>query len=60
MITILPDVTEKLKVPRVLHVPFKMGRPCGEPFDLEARQKVLDQLLQLTTKSAGTMMNYVD
>lgn len=60
MVTILPDITAKVGVPRVLHVPFKLGRPCGEPFDFETRQKVLVQLLQLITKPAGTMMEYVD
>lgn len=58
MITVLPDVTEKVGVPRSLHVPFKLGRPCGEPFDFDTRRKVLDQLLHLLTKPAGTMIKY--
>ena len=58
MITILPDVTEKTGVPRTLHVPFKLGRPCGEPFDFETRKKVIKQLLALAEKPAGTRMEY--
>jgi hypothetical protein len=58
MVTILPEITEKVGAPRVLHVPFKLGRPCGEPFDFETRRKVLDQLLQLLKKPAATMMEY--
>ena len=39
MVTLLPDITEKVGVPRILHVPFKLGRPCGEPFDFDTRKK---------------------
>lgn len=60
MVTILPDITEKLGVPRTLHVPFKLGRPCGEPFDFKTREKVVNQLLQLIEKPTGTMVEYVD
>jgi len=58
MVTILPEITEKVGVPRVLHVPFKLGRPCGEPFDFETRRKVLDQLLELLKKPSATMIEY--
>lgn len=60
MVTILPDITDKVGVPRAMRVPFKLGRPCGEPFDDATRRKVLEQLLQLLTKPAGTMVDYVD
>ena len=58
MITILPDITEKVGVPRTLRVPFKLGRPCGEPFDFDTREKVVTQLLQLLKQPAGTMIDY--
>ncbi|MGK7378322.1 hypothetical protein ACSFXN_10845 [Planococcus sp. 1R117A] len=58
MITLLPDVTEKVGVPRTLHVPFKLGRPCGEPFDFETRKKVINQLLELAVKPTGTRIEY--
>lgn len=60
MITILPDVTEKVGVPRTLHVPFKLGRPCGEPFDFDTRKKVIEQLLELAALPAGTRLKYSD
>ncbi|ETP69636.1 hypothetical protein AC739_04970 [Planococcus glaciei] len=58
MITLLPDVTEKTGVPRTLHVPFKLGRPCGEPFDFGTRKKVVHQLLELAEKPAGSRLEY--
>ncbi|GKW46294.1 hypothetical protein NCCP2050_19860 [Planococcus sp. NCCP-2050] len=58
MITILPEVTDAVGVPRTMHVPFKLGRPCGEPFDFETRKKVVDQLLALALKPSGTRIEY--
>ena len=58
MITLFPDITDKVGAPRTLHLPFKMGRPCGEPFDFETREKVVDQLLQLLSLPAGTRELY--
>lgn len=60
MVTILLDMTEKLGVTRTLQVPFKLGRPCGEPFDFETREKVVTQLVQLIEKPSRTMVEYVD
>lgn len=58
MITILPEVTDAVGVPRTLQVPFKLGRPCGEPFDFDTRKKVIEQLLALALKPAGTRRAY--
>ncbi|TWT25947.1 hypothetical protein [Planomicrobium sp. CPCC 101110] len=58
MVSIFPEVTEKVGAPRTLHVPFKMGRPCGEPFDFEARTRVLEQLLELAQLPSGTRLTY--
>ncbi len=60
MVTLFPEITKKVGAPRTLHVPFKMGRPCGEPFDFETRNKVVAQLLQLLTLPAGTEQLYQD
>lgn len=60
MVTLFPEITDKVGAPRTLHVPFKMGRPCGEPFDFETRKKVVDQLLELLTCSSGTKAMYQD
>ncbi|RAZ77814.1 hypothetical protein [Planococcus halotolerans] len=53
MITLFPEVTDKVAAPRTMHVPFKMGRPCGEPFDFDTRKKVVDQLLELLALPSG-------
>lgn len=58
MVTLFPEVTDKVAAPRTLHVPFKMGRPCGEPSDFETRTKVVDQLLELLTLPSGTREPY--
>lgn len=58
MVTLFPEVSDKVAAPRTLHVPFKMGRPCGEPFDFETRKKVVDQLLELLTLTSGTREAY--
>lgn len=58
MVTLLPDVTEKAKVPRVLHVPFRLGRPMGEPFDYETRRDVVKQLLEVASMPSGTYQKY--
>ncbi|TWT09311.1 hypothetical protein [Planomicrobium sp. CPCC 101079] len=60
MISLFPDVTDKVGAPRTLHVPFKMGRPCGEPFDFETRTRVLKQLLELALLPSGTRLIYQD
>lgn len=60
MVTLFPEITDKVGAPRTLHVPFKMGRPCGEPFDFETRKRVVDQLLQLLARSSGTRATYED
>jgi hypothetical protein len=58
MVTLLPDVTEKAKVPRVLHVPFRLGRPMGEPFDYETRREVVKQLLEVSSMPSGTCKKF--
>ncbi|MDQ0428581.1 hypothetical protein QOZ98_001407 [Planomicrobium stackebrandtii] len=58
MVTLFPEITDKVGAPRTLHVPFKMGRPCGEPFDFETRGKVVDQLLELLTLPSGSREKY--
>lgn len=58
MVTLFPEITDKVGAPRTLHVPFKMGRPCGEPFDFDTRKRVVDQLLELLALSSGTRATY--
>lgn len=58
MVTLMPDVTRAAKIPRTLHVPFFLGRPCGEPFDFETRRRVVRQLLDLALQPIETMAVY--
>ncbi|MCP8616261.1 hypothetical protein [Salirhabdus salicampi] len=58
MITLLPEVTDKVGVPRSLHVPFQLGKPCGEPFDSSTRRSVLLQLLNLLKHPSKNVSKY--
>ncbi|WP_088104090.1 hypothetical protein [Halalkalibacter urbisdiaboli] len=58
MITLIPGIVEKAKIPRSLQVPFRLGRPCGEPFDMETRIHVLNQLLEVAKQPPGTNTLY--
>lgn len=49
-ISLLREVTEILKPPRALFVPFKMGFPLGEPNHVELQQTVIKQGLALFDK----------
>lgn len=49
-ISLLREVTEILKPPRALFVPFKMGFPLGEPNNVELQQTVIKQGLALFDK----------
>ena len=46
-ITMLPDVTRKICVPRALSVPYRLGFPVGAPDDPELQRQVLRALLDL-------------
>ncbi|SEP99778.1 hypothetical protein [Piscibacillus halophilus] len=58
MVTLIPEIGERLKIPRTLYVPFRLGRPCGEPFDLETRRKVVEKMLILALSPSGTHGTY--
>ena len=48
-ITMLPEVTEKVRPPRALSVPFPLGYPLGRPSDPMMQRRVLRQLLRLAS-----------
>ena len=50
-ITLLPDVTRKVRPPRALAVPFPLGYPLGQPNVPELQRSVLLALLGLCTAS---------
>ena len=46
-ISLLKEVTKKVKPPRVLFVDKPLGFPLGEPFDSNEQRKVLKAALKL-------------
>ena len=49
-ITMLPEVTEAVRPPRALSVPFALGYPLGRPSDPLLQVSVLRALLALATR----------
>lgn len=50
-ITMLPDITRKVRPPRALSVPFPLGYPLGAPNDPAAQHAVLAKLLDLLPRT---------
>jgi hypothetical protein len=49
-ITMLPEITRRLRPPRALDVPFPLGFPLGAPNDPEGQRAVLSALLALADR----------
>lgn len=49
-ITLLPEITRKVRPPRALAVPYPLGFPLGEPLRPEVQRKIVVQLLELTRR----------
>jgi hypothetical protein len=45
------EITEKVRPPRVLEVPYPLGFPLGEPGVPESQHAVLRRLLQLLDRT---------
>lgn len=50
-ITMLPEITEKLRPPRALAVPFALGYPLGAPDDPALQRDILVELFGLCARS---------
>ena len=46
-ITLLEDITRKVKPPRVLVVPYHFGHPLGEPNNPELQHAIIAETLSL-------------
>jgi hypothetical protein len=46
-ITLLPEITRRIGVPRVLETPYPLGFPLGEPDNAELQRAVMKALLGL-------------
>jgi hypothetical protein len=49
-ISVMPDITRVVGVPRTLVVPFGLGRPFGDPNDRNGQLAVLRTLLALCSR----------
>jgi hypothetical protein len=50
-VSLLREVTEKVRPPRALFVPFPMGYPLGRPNDPELQHRVISAALELLQAS---------
>lgn len=55
MIALVPQQAQNVAPPRVLAVPFEMGRPLGVPNDAAFQHRVLDAALGLLTRNEGSV-----
>lgn len=46
-ISLLREVTEKIRPPRALFVPYKLGFPLGEPNNAELQHRIIASALAL-------------
>jgi D-proline reductase (dithiol) PrdB len=47
VISLLREITEKVKPPRALFVPFGFGRPLGKPHDAGIQTRIIQKALHL-------------
>jgi hypothetical protein len=50
-ISLLREITEKVKPPRALFVPFRMGYPLGEPHNARAQHQVISSALSMLSSA---------
>ena len=50
-ITMLADITAKIRPPRALSVPYPLGFPLGEAHNVELQTEILRQLLALLERN---------
>lgn len=55
-VTMLPEVTAKVRPPRALSVPFPLGYPLGAPNDGALQRRVIEQALALVTRTDVPVM----
>ena len=49
-ITLMPEITRKIRPPRALAVPYRLGFPLGRPDDAELQRRILRTLLGLCSR----------
>jgi hypothetical protein len=53
-VTVARDVTERVKPPRAVFVPFRMGHHFGVPFHREVQRQVILSALELLTTATAS------
>lgn len=53
-ISVARDVTEHVKPPRVVFVPFRMGHHFGVPFHVDLQRRVILEALDLLTSATAS------
>jgi hypothetical protein len=58
-VSVARDVTEQVKAPRAVFVPFRMGHHFGVPFHREIQRRVISEALGLLTTAtvSGTILD---
>ena len=52
-ITMMPDLAERIGVPRAIGVPFPFGHPLGRPTADEEHRRVLNEALELLVSASA-------
>ena len=50
-VSLLAEVTRKVKPPRALFVPFPLGYPLGKPHDDALQRKIIEETLKLLERT---------
>lgn len=59
-ITLLPEITRKVRPPRALAVPYRLGFPLGEARRPEVQRAILVELLELTRREDVPVLTVSD
>jgi len=59
-VSLMPDITRAIGVPRTLVVPFGLGCPFGAPGDRDEQTRVLRALLALCVRQDVPMMERLE
>jgi len=57
-ITLLPEITRKIRPPRALAVPYPLGFPLGEPDNPELQITILRALLDLLPRTDVPVLDF--
>ena len=52
-LSMIPDLTRAVGVPRLAGISYPMGRPLGRPHDADGQREVLRSMLELLTTAPG-------